>query len=46
MLESGEISTYKLENKGKLFQKKDKNEEIVRVAEGKLRKVLGEYLND
>lgn len=46
LLESGEISTYKLENKGKLFQKKDKNEEIVRAAEGKLRKVLGEYLND
>jgi len=46
LLESGEISAYKLKHKGKLFQKKDKNEDVVRIAKNKLRKVLGVYLND
>jgi methionyl-tRNA formyltransferase len=46
LLESGEISAYKLKDKGRLFQKKDKNEDVVRVAKSKLKKVLGAYLND
>ena len=46
LIENNKISAYKLKDKGKLFQKKDKNDTIVRSAKSKLRKVLGAYLND
>ena len=46
LIESDEVSAYKLADKGKLFQKKDKNDAVVKAAKDKLRKVLEEYLDD